>query len=115
PGEYDERPNETNSRIVNLKLIAFDGFNMDIFFAISLSLTFVLSFASMAIFPLSFAIRRLFLQINVLFPATFGPINEVIVPFSIFTETSSTTVFWLYFLNTRFISTMIYSPLTKDI
>src|SRR5690625_7031376 len=74
----------------------------------------VISRPSIVISPPSCAINLLIIDIKVLLPAPLGPINEVIVPFSMDKDTSLMTFLSLYSLETLLIFTMIYSPLIRS-
>src|SRR5699024_10564676 len=108
---YGKRPKEISSLTVNFTFIEFDCFKIEILRASSLSFDLLISSPSIVMIPSSFAMSLLTIEINVLLPAPFGPINDVIFPFGIVNDTSSITFLLLYVLNTLFISTMIYFPL----
>ena len=52
---------------------------------------------------------------TVLFPAPFGPIREIILPFSISKDTLSTTFVFPYFLVKFLTSIIVFLPYFKNI
>src|SRR5699024_1902309 len=91
PFEYGKRPKEISSLTVNFTFIEFDCFKIEILRASSLSFDLLISSPSIVMIPSSFAMSLLTIEINVLLPAPFGPINDVIFPFGIVNDTSSIT------------------------